>query len=190
MTKEGDCKSVLLQLDGIVQKLMIPVTNFHLPAKTLRQLFGKCSPQVWGCLVRRQNTYERWKSAGTSPFCSTVMTCPLLWSSLLRAGGGCFSPFAYWRYYIPTSFSKTYHSFVNSLPQSVLTPQTKWHFDFTFYTLSKAWRVNTRYQVEKNWISNTMKYYSILKKGGNSYINHNMGETWDSHYALSVNLAS
>ena len=46
MTKEGDCKSVLLQLDGIVQKLMIPVTNFHLPAKTLRQLFGKCSPQV------------------------------------------------------------------------------------------------------------------------------------------------
>jgi hypothetical protein len=46
MTKEGDCKSVLLQLDAIVQKLMIPVTNFHLPAKTLRQLFGKCCPQV------------------------------------------------------------------------------------------------------------------------------------------------
>lgn len=37
MTK-GDCKSVLLQLDATVQKLMIPVTNFYLPAKTLRQL--------------------------------------------------------------------------------------------------------------------------------------------------------
>ena len=64
---------------------MIPLTNFHIPAKTLRQLFGKCCWQVCGYLFSRQNRYgilEVWKYLTVLFHCDGLSSACGLFSSM------------------------------------------------------------------------------------------------------------